>query len=131
MTSGGWLALVGVVVALGGIGGYAALLRVPAVRNHPELYVVACTLGTLLTLLALRRSHRWPVWTALGVTVLLLIGTAAFDFVLARVPGGAPAVRVGERPPDFTLPDAAGRPVSLAELRGKKPVIIVFYRGHW
>jgi len=38
---------------------------------------------------------------------------------------------VGERPPDFTLPDAAGRPVSLAGYRGKKPVVLVFYRGYW
>jgi peroxiredoxin len=38
---------------------------------------------------------------------------------------------LGERAPDFTLPDATGRPVSLAEYRGKKPVVIVFYRGYW
>jgi len=38
---------------------------------------------------------------------------------------------VGARVPDFTLPDAEGRPVSLAEFRGKKPVVLVFYRGYW
>ena len=41
------------------------------------------------------------------------------------------AIRVGEAPPDFTLPDAHGRPVSLADYRGKKPVVLVFYRGYW
>ncbi|PYM45918.1 MAG: hypothetical protein DME14_19470 [Candidatus Rokuibacteriota bacterium] len=40
-------------------------------------------------------------------------------------------MRVGERPPDFTLPDATGRPVSLEDYRGKKPVVLVFYRGYW
>ena len=51
--------------------------------------------------------------------------------VAARVPGGPPLFRVGERPPDFTLSDAAGRPVSLADYEGKKPVVLVFYRGEW
>lgn len=131
MKSGGWLAVLGLVLALGGIGAYAALLRVAAVRNHPELYVLACAVGTVLAIMGLRRPHRWPTWVALVVTALLLVGTATFNFVLARVPGGSPSVRVGERPPDFTLPDASGRPVTLADFRGKKPVIVVFYRGHW
>jgi peroxiredoxin len=38
---------------------------------------------------------------------------------------------VGEHAPDFTLPDAGGRPVTLADYRGNKPVVIVFYRGYW
>jgi AhpC/TSA family len=131
MKPGGWLAVLGLAVALGGIGAYAALLRVAVVRNHPELYVVACAIGTVLAGMALRRPHRWPTWVALAITALLLLGTATFNFVLARVPGGPTSVRVGQRPPDFTLPDASGRPVTLAEFRGKKPVIVVFYRGHW
>ena len=32
----------------------------------------------------------------------------------------------GQQAPDFTLPDASGRPVSLAELRGRR-VIVYFY----
>ena len=47
------------------------------------------------------------------------------------MPATPTARGVGERPPDFTLPDAAGRPVSLADYRGKKPVVLVFYRGYW
>jgi peroxiredoxin len=38
---------------------------------------------------------------------------------------------VGERPPDFTLTDAAGRPTSLADYQGQKPVVLIFYRGYW
>ena len=33
---------------------------------------------------------------------------------------------VGEQAPDFTLPDADGRPVALADLRGRK-VVVYFY----
>ena len=40
--------------------------------------------------------------------------------------GGEPAVKVGDRAPDFTLPDASGAEVSLAGLRGK-PVVLYFY----
>ena len=40
-------------------------------------------------------------------------------------------VRVGDRAPDFTLEDAQGRPVTLSGLRGRKHVVLVFYRGHW
>ena len=40
--------------------------------------------------------------------------------------GGEPGVKVGEQAPEFTLPDADGKPVRLADLRGK-PVVLYFY----
>jgi len=40
--------------------------------------------------------------------------------------GGEPGVKVGDRAPDFSLPDASGSEVSLAGLRGK-PVVLYFY----
>ncbi len=110
MTVSSKLAALGVVVAIAAIAAYALLLRVAIVRNHPR---------------------RWPAWLALGLTSLLLAGGAWFNFVAARVPDTPTVLRVGERPPDFTLSDAAGRDVSLSEYRGKKPVVIVFYRGYW
>ncbi len=45
--------------------------------------------------------------------------------ILSRVP------KVGDRAPDFTLPNAAGQPVSLAGLLAKGPVVVSFYRGRW
>jgi peroxiredoxin len=47
------------------------------------------------------------------------------------VPDTPTTVRVGEPPPEFTLSDDTGRPVSLGDYRGQKPVVLVFYRGHW
>lgn len=32
---------------------------------------------------------------------------------------------------DVNLPDREGKPVTLAEYRGKSPVVVVFYRGSW
>jgi hypothetical protein len=40
-------------------------------------------------------------------------------------------VRVGAPAPDFTLPNVAGQPVSLAALRASGPVVLSFYRGRW
>ena len=45
--------------------------------------------------------------------------------ILSRVP------KVGDRAPDFTLPNAAGQPVGLAGLLAKGPVVVSFYRGRW
>jgi len=39
--------------------------------------------------------------------------------------------KVGAPAPDFTLPNAAGQPVSLAGMRVRGPVVLSFYRGRW
>src|SRR2546421_5240548 len=41
------------------------------------------------------------------------------------------SVKVGERAPDFTLPDVFGKPVALSELLKHGPVVLTFYRGEW
>ncbi|MFC7337465.1 peroxiredoxin-like family protein [Haloferula chungangensis] len=44
---------------------------------------------------------------------------------------GAGAVSVGRMAPQFTLPDARGKLISLKELRAKGPLVVTFYRGGW
>jgi AhpC/TSA family len=133
MVTAGRLAALSVLIAVGAPVAYALLLRVPVVRNHPEGYVVAFALATALAALAVARARgrRWPAWLALGLSSLLVIAGAWFNFVGARVPATPTALVVGEPPPAFTLPDSAGRPVSLTDYRGTKPVILIFYRGYW
>jgi peroxiredoxin len=41
------------------------------------------------------------------------------------------ALKVGAAAPDLTLPDALGKPVRLADLWQRGPVILAFYRGGW
>jgi len=36
-------------------------------------------------------------------------------------------LKVGERAPDFALPDQAGQTVRLSDFRGKKSVVLAFY----
>jgi len=40
-------------------------------------------------------------------------------------------VKVGQPAPDFTLEDVDGKNISLSDFRGKKTVVLVFYRGYW
>ena len=43
----------------------------------------------------------------------------------------ARALKAGDRAPGFTLPNAAGRPVALADLLKNGTVVLTFYRGVW
>ena len=47
--------------------------------------------------------------------------------ILDFLGGGAAGVKVGERAPDFSLPDAEDRTFRLSERRGKQPVVLYFY----
>ena len=40
-------------------------------------------------------------------------------------------VQVGQPAPDFTLETADGPQVTLSDFRGRKRVVLVFYRGQW
>lgn len=41
------------------------------------------------------------------------------------------ALQIGDRAPDFLLPDAYGRLHSSEQLRGEGPLVVSFYRGGW
>ena len=41
--------------------------------------------------------------------------------------GGTPGIQAGDRAPDFTLSDANGKTVRLADYRGQKAVVLYFY----
>lgn len=46
-------------------------------------------------------------------------------------PTPAERIEVGDEAPDFDLPDLDGTTHHLADLRGEKPVVLVFFRGAW
>jgi peroxiredoxin len=56
------------------------------------------------------------------------IKTGVDEVTASRV---APGLAVGDTAPDFTLSDAVGNQVVLAELLAKGPVVVTFYRGEW
>jgi peroxiredoxin len=50
---------------------------------------------------------------------------------LENARAGASAPKVGERMPEFLLPDETGHLVSLTDLVSKGPAVVAFHRGHW
>src|SRR5271155_5936327 len=45
--------------------------------------------------------------------------------------GVTPGLAVGDTAPTFTLSDAVGNQVALADLLAEGPVVVTFYRGEW
>jgi AhpC/TSA family len=124
-------AILSVAVSLGAALAYLSFLRVPAIRNHPALYLAGFALGAAIAAVAVWRSARWPNIAALAFSVALIVLGTYFNFVFARLPAAGVVLKVGEAAPDFTLPDAAGAAVTLATFRDQRPVVLVFYRGYW
>jgi len=72
----------------------------------------------------------------LTLPLLVMTGSAA-DAQLGPKDGGnlkptdLERVKVGATAPDFTLENLDGNRISLSDFRGKKNVVLVFYRGQW
>jgi cytochrome oxidase Cu insertion factor (SCO1/SenC/PrrC family) len=69
--------------------------------------------------------------TARILLSLFFAATALLAFGAGHAQTRDKPVGVGEAAPDFTLTDQNGRQHTLSAQRGKRPVILVFYRGHW
>ena len=50
---------------------------------------------------------------------------------VARTGQAARVPHAGQLAPTFSLPDAQGQPLALAELLQQGPVVLTFYRGNW
>lgn len=73
----------------------------------------------------------------------VLLGLGALPLLLwAQLPESKGAPAVGQKAPDFTLPDTDGRPVKLSDIlagNGREEgeqaavngVLLIFYRGYW
>jgi hypothetical protein len=130
------LALLSLLVVVAGVVGYfLAVLRFgglfPNVRNNPIGPWVLVAAGVVLSALAVRRAHgrRLVPALVLGSNLLLAGLFASFLYVVLRVPA-TPGPAVGSRAVDFALADQTGRMHRLADYAGK-PLLLVFYRGHW
>ena len=75
--------------------------------------------------------------TVLGLAVCVLF--IFLFFVFARhLPASTGAPHVGQKAPEFSIPDTNNKPVTLAELlstpvagRPPKGALLIFYRGYW
>lgn len=44
---------------------------------------------------------------------------------------GADAIKIGQKAPDFVLPNAEGKSIALKNILNQGPVVVTFYRGDW
>jgi cytochrome oxidase Cu insertion factor (SCO1/SenC/PrrC family) len=69
--------------------------------------------------------------------MLLLVSFGFLGSAFSQLPISSGAPYVGQKLPDFTLPDQNGKPVSLGDLlragqHGKSTgLVLIFYRGYW
>jgi peroxiredoxin len=106
--------------------------RWPLTRDFPWVNLLLFSLAALLLVLGLRRAFapgrlRWLRITsgliATTLSVAIFANFAMNVFVHARhLPASAHAPHVGERAPDFTLPDENGALIPLAALLSPTPV---------
>ncbi len=61
--------------------------------------------------------------------ILNAFGRSIEDLASARI--GEDALGIGDRAPDFALPDCEGREVKLSELLKRGPIVLSFQRGGW
>lgn len=121
----------------------------PATRDFPWVNLLLFLVAAGLVFLGVRRGFasgrphptRSKIVTAIVATLsALVIAFFVFAiFIAARwLPESKGAPQVGQKVPDFTLTDTAGKPVSLNELlttpvngTAPKGVLLIFYRGYW
>jgi len=145
-----WPLWVALLLTLAGFMSYFFIfVWIPFTRDFPWANFVLFLLTGVLLVMGLRRGFAsdrpHPVRSKI-ISVLvsafcvLVMGFFAFAyFVIGRqLPASKGAPQVGQRAPDFTLPDTTGKQVSLNELmttpiNGKAPrgVLLIFYRGYW
>jgi hypothetical protein len=137
-----WRIWVGFLVVLAGLFSYPLLLiDYPITRDFPWLNLILFATGLVLLGAGLLRAYRKPDLyrgRIIGpiVTLLSLAGIGMFCYgllVVARqLPPSPNAPRVGQKVPDFTLPDQDGKPFALAELLpASRATLLIFYRGYW
>ena len=124
-------------------------VRFPITRDFPWANFVLFAIAAVLLFLGLRRgfapdrphpTRSKIVSVFVTVVGVLVIGLFAFAYFVGgrMLPASKGAPQVGQRAPEFTLPDSTGKQVSLNELmtspiNGKAPrgVLLIFYRGYW
>jgi hypothetical protein len=137
----------GLLFALAAIGCNGAFfLNAPLQRIFPWLSLAFALVALSFLAMGLRlivsqpKVYRGKILSiVITVIALLPAGLSVLGFVATRkLPSATEAPHVGQRVPDFTLPDTLGKPVSLDQLLAASPgsqapkaVLLIFYRGYW
>jgi hypothetical protein len=145
-----WFIWAGLLLSLIGFFSYFSFfVWFPVTRDFPWANLLLFVVAAALLLVGLRhafaadRPH--PRLSKIAASVVAVLSLAIFGFfivatfIIARnLPASQSAPQVGQKAPDFSLPDTDGNSVSFSQLlaspiNGKKPkgVLLIFYRGYW
>ena len=126
-----WLGPIGLALVVVAWLSYFLLLRNAWIRATALPNIVVMILGTALGIYAATQAgQQSATWMAAGDVLLTLLFFALL-FVWFRLPAPQSTAHTDGLAPDVTLPNQDGEPVALSALRGRGPVLLVFYRGHW
>lgn len=145
-----WPLWAGFLFAIAALFSYTFFSRFPITRDFPWVNFLLFAASGVLLAIGLTRAFRHRNLyrgRVLGsiFAVLSLLGFALFAYgtlyVVRQLPPASGAPRVGQKAPDFTLPDQNGKPTALADLvatakgdttrRTPNAVLLIFYRGYW
>jgi hypothetical protein len=137
-----WHLWAGFGLVLAGLLSYIPVFaQFPITRDIPWVNLLMFAAGLALLVVGLLRAYRRPELyrgrvTGAVLAVLSVLGIFFFSYGLfyaaRQLPESTSAPRVGQKAPDFTLPDQDGTAVALSDLLAKSNgALLIFYRGHW
>jgi hypothetical protein len=128
---------------------FFVFVQFPITRDFPWANLLIFLIALALIFVGVRRGFasvrphpmRSKIVTSIIATLsVVILGLFVFTIFVEgrRLPASKGAPQVGQRAPDFSLPDTNGNQVSLIDLltepvNGSAPkgVLLVFYRGYW
>jgi hypothetical protein len=123
--------------------------KFPVTRDIPWANLMLFAVGGVLLVIGLQRAfgqaqqYRGKIFgPILGALSLLALGFFCYIVfsMTKQLPPPSAALRVGQKAPEFVLPDTNNNPVALSSLlttplpglqTPPKGVLLVFYRGYW
>ena len=123
--------------------------RFPVTRDIPWVNFLLFVIGFAFLFFGLKRAfaqpqqYRGKIAGPIGSLVsIIVVGFFCFSIFhqTRQLPASAGAPRLGQKAPEFVLPDTNNDPISLSNLLSTpfatskappKGVLLVFYRGYW
>ena len=135
-----WSIWVGFLFVLAGFLSYTFFVQFPVTRDFPWANFLLLGIGGILLAIGVERAFAkaeayrgkifGPILALLGLFVIAFFSYIVF-YELKQLPPSTGAPRLGQKAPEFTLPDQNGKPIALADLVSSHGAVLIFYRGFW